>query len=182
MGDSTSGATTPPLRRSSYRVPLKEKTIAPKNIKIEVELGFDPKLDVPKRRAASTCDVADGVRGQAVSFECALVSEVRPLDAITFTVNGEERDLRGDAGQTARQREPAEILRSRGELQTGASWPRTRMCAEWAWGAGGAVRKKQVSGTCRLPAEMAEAGTGANRPRRAKDGHRETSSDWPKSS
>src|SRR5690606_13847350 len=40
-----------------YKVPLKEKEVALKNIKIEVELGFDPKLGFAEAQRCLNCDV-----------------------------------------------------------------------------------------------------------------------------
>ena len=49
-----------------YRVPLKDTVIALKDIRAEVELGFDPKLAFAEAQRCLNCDVADGVRRQAL--------------------------------------------------------------------------------------------------------------------
>jgi ferredoxin len=76
-----------------YRVPLKETTIALKNIKIEVELGFDPKLAFAEAQRCLNCDVQT-VFADKLCIECDACVDVCPMDCITFTPNGEEAELR----------------------------------------------------------------------------------------
>ncbi len=76
-----------------YRVPQKETTIALKNIKIEVELGFDPKLAFAEAQRCLNCDVQT-VFADKLCIECDACVDVCPMDCITFTPNGEEAELR----------------------------------------------------------------------------------------
>jgi len=84
-----------------YRVPLKETTIALKNIKIEVELGFDPKLAFAEAQRCLNCDVQT-VFTDKLCIECDACVDVCPMDCITFTPNGEEAELRGRLRAPAR--------------------------------------------------------------------------------
>jgi len=76
-----------------FRVPLKETTLALKSIKIEVELGFDPKLAVAEAQRCLNCDVQT-VFSDKLCIECDACVDICPMDCITFTDNGEEADLR----------------------------------------------------------------------------------------
>jgi ferredoxin len=76
-----------------FRVPLKDTTIALKSIKIEVELGFDPKLALAEAQRCLNCDVQT-VFNDKLCIECDACVDICPMDCITFTDNGEEPDLR----------------------------------------------------------------------------------------
>ena len=86
-----------------YKVPLKDQKIALKNIKIEVELGFDPKLALAEAERCLNCD-AQTVFSPKLCIECDACVDICPMDCITFTANGDERDLR------ARLNAPADNL------------------------------------------------------------------------
>jgi NADPH-dependent glutamate synthase beta subunit-like oxidoreductase len=77
-----------------YRVPLKETRIALKDIKLEVELGFDPKLAFAEAQRCLNCDVQT-VFTPKLCIECDACMDICPTDCINFTDNGEEQDLRG---------------------------------------------------------------------------------------
>jgi formate dehydrogenase beta subunit len=77
-----------------HRVPLKDQTIALKNIKVEVELGFDQKTAYAEAQRCLNCDVQT-VFTAAQCIECDACVDICPMDCITFTANGEEPDLRG---------------------------------------------------------------------------------------
>jgi NADPH-dependent glutamate synthase beta subunit-like oxidoreductase/ferredoxin len=77
-----------------HRVPLKDQTIALKNIKVEVELGFDQKMAYAEAQRCLNCDVQT-VFTVPHCIECDACVDICPMDCITFTANGEEQDLRG---------------------------------------------------------------------------------------
>ena len=76
-----------------YKVPLKEQKIALKNIKVEVELGFDAKLALAEAERCLNCDVQT-VFSPKLCIECDACVDICPMDCITFTANGDEADLR----------------------------------------------------------------------------------------
>jgi NADPH-dependent glutamate synthase beta subunit-like oxidoreductase len=76
-----------------YRVPHREKVVALKDIRAEVELGFDPKLGFNEAQRCLNCDVQTVFTAQ-LCIECDACVDICPMDCITFTVNGEEADLR----------------------------------------------------------------------------------------
>ena len=75
------------------RVPLRDINTALKNIKIEVELGFDPQLAYQEAQRCLNCDVQT-VFAPKLCIECDACVDICPMDSISFTVNGEEADLR----------------------------------------------------------------------------------------
>jgi NADPH-dependent glutamate synthase beta subunit-like oxidoreductase len=77
-----------------YRVPLKETRITLKDIKMEVELGFDPKLAFAEAQRCLNCDVQT-VFTPKLCIECDACMDICPTDCINFTDNGEEPELRG---------------------------------------------------------------------------------------
>jgi NADPH-dependent glutamate synthase beta subunit-like oxidoreductase len=76
-----------------FKVPLKDLTIALKNIKEEVELGFDPALAWKEAQRCLNCDVQT-VFTAKLCIECDACVDICPVDCITFTANGEEGELR----------------------------------------------------------------------------------------
>ena len=76
-----------------FKVPLKELTIALKNIREEVELGFDPVLALKEAQRCLNCDVQT-VFAPKLCIECDACVDICPVDCITFTPNGEEGELR----------------------------------------------------------------------------------------
>ncbi len=76
-----------------YRVPLREKQIALRDIKAEVELGFDVKLALGEAHRCLNCDVQTVFAAQ-LCIECDACVDICPMDCITFTQNGDEADLR----------------------------------------------------------------------------------------
>jgi NADPH-dependent glutamate synthase beta subunit-like oxidoreductase len=76
-----------------YRVPLKDKAIALKNIKVEVELGFDQKLGYVEAQRCLNCDVQT-VFSTGLCIECDACVDICPMDCISFTRDGEEAELR----------------------------------------------------------------------------------------
>ena len=77
-----------------YKVPLKDINIALKNIKIEVELGFDPQVAWKEAQRCLNCDVQT-VFSAGQCIECDACVDICPMDCITFTADGEETEVRG---------------------------------------------------------------------------------------
>lgn len=75
------------------KVPLRDVNAALKSIRIEVELGFDPKLAFKEAQRCLNCDVQT-VFDDTLCIECDACVDICPMDCITFTQNGEEADLR----------------------------------------------------------------------------------------
>src|ERR1700719_2503626 len=76
-----------------YRVPLRDKVIALRDIKAEVELGYDVELALKEAHRCLNCDVQT-VFTSSLCIECDACVDICPMDCITFTQNGEEADLR----------------------------------------------------------------------------------------
>ena len=76
-----------------YRVPLREKAIALKDIKMEVELGFDPVLAFQEAERCLNCDI-ETVFEPKLCIECDACVDICPTDCITFAEPGSEEDLR----------------------------------------------------------------------------------------
>jgi len=76
-----------------YRVPLREKAVALKNVKLEVELGFDRDLGLKEAERCLNCDV-ETVFADKLCIECDACVDICPMDCITFTEDGEEAELR----------------------------------------------------------------------------------------
>ncbi|MFN0164169.1 MAG: FAD-dependent oxidoreductase [Burkholderiales bacterium] len=77
-----------------YKVPLKDINIALKNIKVEVELGFDVQLAWKEAQRCLNCDVQTVFTGSQC-IECDACVDICPMDCITFTADGEEAEVRG---------------------------------------------------------------------------------------
>ncbi|MGH8760406.1 MAG: FAD-dependent oxidoreductase [Burkholderiales bacterium] len=84
-----------------HRVPLKDQTIALKNIKVEVELGFDQKTAYAEAQRCLNCDVQT-VFTAPQCIECDACVDICPMDCITFTANDAEQELRGRLNAPAR--------------------------------------------------------------------------------
>ena len=76
-----------------YKVPHAppEKTL--KDVKLEVELGFDVKQAFLEAERCLNCDVQTIFEGPKC-IECDACVDICPMDCITFTENGAEKDLR----------------------------------------------------------------------------------------
>ena len=99
-----------------YRVPLKDTVIALKDIRAEVELGFDPKVAFAEAQRCLNCDV-ETVFADKLCIECDACVDICPMDCITFTGNGDEADLRTRLMAPAVNL--AQDLYVSGELKTG---------------------------------------------------------------
>ena len=76
-----------------YKVPHAPKDVTLRNVKVEVELGFDPKLGYLEAQRCLNCD-AETVFDRAICIECDACVDICPMDCISFTMNGSEDDLR----------------------------------------------------------------------------------------
>jgi NADPH-dependent glutamate synthase beta subunit-like oxidoreductase len=83
-----------PSNDRRYRVPLRDKAVALKNVKLEVELGFDRELGYAEAQRCLNCDVQT-VFADNLCIECDACMDICPVDCITFTPDGEEDELRG---------------------------------------------------------------------------------------
>jgi ferredoxin len=99
-----------------YKVPHAppEKTL--KDVRMEVELGFDVKQAFLEAERCLNCDVQTVFEGPKC-IECDACVDICPLDCITFTVNGEEADLR--TRLTAPAKHPTQDLYISESLKTG---------------------------------------------------------------
>jgi formate dehydrogenase (NADP+) beta subunit len=99
-----------------YRVPLRDKVVALRDIRAEVELGFDPQLALAEAERCLNCDVQTVFTG-SLCIECDACVDICPMDCITFTRNGEEADLRARLNAPATN--PAQSLYVANDLKTG---------------------------------------------------------------
>jgi formate dehydrogenase (NADP+) beta subunit len=76
-----------------YRVPLRDKVVALRDIKAEVELGYDIELALKEAERCLNCDV-ETVFTSSLCIECDACVDICPMDCITFTPNGDEAELR----------------------------------------------------------------------------------------
>jgi formate dehydrogenase beta subunit len=76
-----------------YQVPWRDKKLTLKDIKVEVELGFDQKSGFAEAQRCLNCDIQTVFTGK-LCIECDACVDICPMDCITFTENGEEADLR----------------------------------------------------------------------------------------
>ena len=76
-----------------YKVPMVENEVALRNVKVEVEKGFDPLLGYKEAQRCLNCDVQTVFAGK-LCIECDACVDICPMDCITFTENGEETELR----------------------------------------------------------------------------------------
>ena len=76
-----------------FKVPHRDKVIALRDIKAEVELGFDDKLAFAEAQRCLNCDVQT-VFTDALCIECDACVDICPVDCISFVENGAEGELR----------------------------------------------------------------------------------------
>ncbi|MDB5403132.1 MAG: glutamate synthase [Rhodopila sp.] len=76
-----------------FKVPHRDKLVALKDIKAEVELGFDDKLAFAEAQRCLNCDVQT-VFTDNLCIECDACVDICPVDCITFTEDGDEAELR----------------------------------------------------------------------------------------
>jgi formate dehydrogenase (NADP+) beta subunit len=98
------------------KVPLKDVNAALKNIRVEFELGFDPKLAFKEAQRCLNCDVQTVFTGSKC-IECDACTDICPMDCISFTANDEEAALRTHLNAPALNL--AQSLYVSGTLKTG---------------------------------------------------------------
>ena len=91
------------------KVPMKGLDSALKNIKLELELGFDPRLAYAEAERCLNCDI-ETVFSPKICIECDACVDICPTECITFTGNGEEQDLRGRLKAPAKNADQALYL------------------------------------------------------------------------
>ncbi len=77
-----------------YKVPWRDVKETLKNVKAEVELGFDVATAWKEAQRCLNCDVQT-VFTSSLCIECDACVDICPMDCITFTANGDEKALRG---------------------------------------------------------------------------------------
>jgi NADPH-dependent glutamate synthase beta subunit-like oxidoreductase len=76
-----------------YKVPHAPLDLTLKNVKLEVELGFDIKQAFLEAQRCLNCDIQTVFDGPKC-IECDACVDICPMDCITFTPNDEEKELR----------------------------------------------------------------------------------------
>jgi NADPH-dependent glutamate synthase beta subunit-like oxidoreductase/ferredoxin len=78
-----------------YRVPLRDKAVALKDVKLEVELGFDPATGYKEAERCLNCDVQT-VFADNLCIECDACMDICPVDCISFVHDSatDEAELR----------------------------------------------------------------------------------------
>ena len=99
-----------------FKVPHRELAAALRDIKAEVELGFDDKLAFAEAERCLNCDVQT-VFTDSACIECDACVDICPVDCISFVPNGDEADLRKRLSAPAHNLTQA--LYVSGELKTG---------------------------------------------------------------
>ncbi|MBA3059858.1 MAG: FAD-dependent oxidoreductase [Gammaproteobacteria bacterium] len=99
-----------------FVVPWAKAEVALANIRVEVELGFDAATAFKEASRCLNCDVQT-VFNRDTCIECDACVDICPMDCITFTVNGEEADLRTRLNAPAQHTD--QDLFVSGELKTG---------------------------------------------------------------
>ncbi len=87
---SYDNAITPDKRN---KVPMRELESSLKNLRVEVELGFDQQLAIKEAARCLNCDVQTMFNAPKC-IECDACIDICPMDCITFTGNADENDLR----------------------------------------------------------------------------------------
>ncbi len=75
------------------KVPWRDVNKSLRNIKIEVEMGFDVATAWKEAQRCLNCDI-ETVFNSSQCIECDACVDICPTDCITFTANGDETDLR----------------------------------------------------------------------------------------
>jgi ferredoxin len=95
-----------------YKVPWRDIKVTLKNVKAEVELGFDAATAWKEAQRCLNCDVQT-VFTSKLCIECDACVDICPMDCISFVPDGEEPELR------ARLNAPAKNLAQDLYLQSG---------------------------------------------------------------
>jgi NADPH-dependent glutamate synthase beta subunit-like oxidoreductase len=84
-----------------YKVPWADIKLTLKNVKAEVELGFDVATAWKEAQRCLNCDVQT-VFTDKLCIECDACVDICPMDCITFTANDDEKALREKLNAPAR--------------------------------------------------------------------------------
>jgi NADPH-dependent glutamate synthase beta subunit-like oxidoreductase/ferredoxin len=98
-----------------YKVPWADIKATLKNVKMEVELGFDVATAWKEAQRCLNCDVQT-VFTDKLCIECDACVDICPMDCITFTPNDDEKALRGKLNAPAKNL--TQELYVSGELKT----------------------------------------------------------------
>ena len=98
------------------KVPMLDTAVALKDIRTEVELGFDRQLAYAEAERCLNCDVQT-LFSTPLCIECDACVDICPMDCITFTADGEESELRTRLNAPARNL--SQDLYVAGGLKTG---------------------------------------------------------------
>src|SRR5712691_10125306 len=101
-----------------FKVPLRDQAVALKDIRAEVELGFDRLLGYKEAQRCLNCDVQT-VFTRDLCIECDACVDICPVDCITFTQNAPEAEL--CQNHTATAENLTQDLYVSGPLKTGRS-------------------------------------------------------------
>jgi len=85
------------------RMPHADQVKALRNLKVEVELGFDDQLAFKESERCLNCDVQT-VFSAPLCIECDACMDICPVDCINFTGNADEARLRGRLRVPARNK------------------------------------------------------------------------------
>ncbi len=99
-----------------FKVPHRAKEESLRDIRAEVELGFDIELAWKEAQRCLNCDIQT-VFTPPLCIECDACVDICPMDCITFTEDGDEADLR--TRLTAPALNPEQDLYVAGGLKTG---------------------------------------------------------------
>src|SRR5437762_617549 len=99
-----------------YKVPWRDIKETLKNVKAEVELGFDVATAWKEAQRCLNCDVQT-VFSDRLCIECDACVDICPMDCITFTGNADEKELRNHLNAPARNL--TQDLYVSGPLKTG---------------------------------------------------------------
>ena len=88
---SYDNAVVPDIR---HKVPWRDVNQSLRNIRVEVELGFNAELAWKEAQRCLNCDIQTVFEANKC-IECDACADICPTDCITFTDNGDEQDLRG---------------------------------------------------------------------------------------
>jgi len=139
-----------------YKVPWRDIKVTLKNVKAEVELGFDVATAWKEAQRCLNCDVQT-VFTSKLCIECDACVDICPMDCISFVADGEEGELR------ARLNAPAQNLTQDLYLQEGLKTGRVMVKDEDVCLHCGLCAERCPTGAWDMQKfllEMAEAGPG----------------------
>jgi NADPH-dependent glutamate synthase beta subunit-like oxidoreductase len=99
-----------------YKVPHRDQEASLRDIRTEVELGYDRELAFKEAQRCLNCDVQTVFKAP-LCIECDACVDICPVDCITFTQDGEESELRTRLKAPALN--PAQALYVQDGLKTG---------------------------------------------------------------